>query len=114
MEVRFSSTLLQLLQFFFYLKSLANSCSDSSAEINRCVVFADGRSQYAECHAVCGWICRQRDDHRVQGAGHVNRWSLVATQDPIKKDGRADLFLDPPCRANLLHRDRANIYIHRL
>lgn len=35
----------------------------------------------------------------------MNRWSLVATQDPIKKDGRADLFLDPSCRANLLHRE---------
>lgn len=39
----------------------------------------------------------------------MNRWSLVATQDPIKKDGRADLFLDPPCRANLLHREIGRI-----
>lgn len=44
----------------------------------------------------------------------MNRWSLVATQDPIKKDGRADLFLDPPCRANVLRRDRQSICIHNL
>lgn len=40
-------------------------CCHSTAEINRCVVFADDRGQYAECHAVCGWMGRQRDDHRV-------------------------------------------------
>lgn len=51
----------------------------------------------------------QRDDHRVEGTGHGNRWSLVATQDPIKKDGRADLFLDPPCRANVPQRERIRI-----
>lgn len=37
----------------------------SAAVTDRCVVSADGRSRYAECHAVCGWMARQRDDHRV-------------------------------------------------
>lgn len=59
-------------------------------------------------------MVRRRDDRRVQGTLRVNRWSLVATQDPIKKDGRADLFLDPPCRANVLRRDRQSICIHKL
>lgn len=44
----------------------------------------------------------------------MNRWSLVATQDPIKKDGRADLFLDPPCRANVLQRDEQSICMQKL
>lgn len=44
----------------------------------------------------------------------MNRWSLVATQDPIKKDGRADLFLDPPCRANVLRRDEQSICMQKL
>lgn len=39
----------------------------------------------------------------------MSRWSLVATQDPIKKDGRTDLFLDPPCQANPLHREIGGI-----
>lgn len=37
----------------------------STAVTDRCVVSADGRSRYVECHAVCGWMARQRDDHRV-------------------------------------------------
>lgn len=39
----------------------------------------------------------RRDDHRVEGGGRGNRWSPVATQDPIKKDGKmADLLLGRP------------------
>lgn len=43
----------------------------------------------------------------------MNRWSLVATQDPIKKDGRADLFLDQPCGANLLHPEKGEVSAFR-
>lgn len=36
----------------------------------------------------------RRDDHGVEGEDCGNRWSPVATQDPIKKDGKmADLLL---------------------
>lgn len=39
----------------------------------------------------------RRDDHRVEGGGRGSRWSPVATQDPIKKDGKmADLLLGRP------------------
>lgn len=37
----------------------------SAAERDRCVVFADDRGQYVEGRTVCGWMGRQRDDHRV-------------------------------------------------
>ena len=37
----------------------------STAERDRCVVLADDMGQYAEGRAVCGWMGRQRDDHRV-------------------------------------------------
>lgn len=43
----------------------------------------------------------------------MNRWSLVATQDPIKKDGRADLFLDQPCGANQLHPEKGEVSAFR-
>lgn len=44
-----------------------------------------------------GWVDGWRDDHRVEGGGRGNRWSPVATQDPIKKDGKmADLLLGRP------------------
>lgn len=64
-------------------------------ECMRCHI-ADNMQGTMQCGA--GW--ENRNDHRVQGADHENTLFLVATQDPIKKDGRADLFLDPPCCAN--------------
>lgn len=36
-------------------------CCISSAEMDRCVVFADGRSKYAECHTVCVCVCGWMD-----------------------------------------------------
>lgn len=102
-----------LLQLPF--KSAVSFFQRGWGEKGRCVLFADGRSQFAVCQcSVRGWRAGQRDDHRVEGTGHGNRWSLVATQDPIKKDGRADLFLDPPCRANVPQRERLRIRIQKL
>lgn len=44
-----------------------------------------------------GWADGRRDDHRVEGGGRGNRWSPVATQDPIKRDGKmADPLLGRP------------------
>ena len=57
----------------------------------------------------------QRDHHRARNPAMGTDGPRSPTKDRIKKAGRADLFLDPACRANQRHSEtRGNIYVERV